>query len=70
MPSSAAKEWSGTFKELERKRSKLRRLIRHHLQEHHGRLGNEFFYSLVVYKETRRKVCGIEEKLPGIQEKV
>lgn len=35
MSSNAAKEWSGTFKELEEKRSKLRRLIRHHLREHH-----------------------------------
>lgn len=32
--SNAAKEWSGTFKELEQKRDKLRRLIRHHLSEH------------------------------------
>tara|TARA_R110002074_G_scaffold124389_1_gene260816 strand:+ start:1907 stop:2956 length:1050 start_codon:yes stop_codon:yes gene_type:complete len=37
MPSNAAKEWSGTFKELEEKRKKLRRLIRHHLKEHHER---------------------------------
>ena len=34
MSSNAAKEWSGTFKELEAKRDKLRRLIQHHLQEH------------------------------------
>lgn len=34
MSSNAAKEWSGTFKELKAKRDKLRRLIRHHLQEH------------------------------------
>ncbi|PVY69215.1 IS4 family transposase [Tamilnaduibacter salinus] len=37
MPSNAAKEWSGTFRELGEKRGKLRRLIRHHLQEHHER---------------------------------
>ena len=37
MPSNAAKEWSGTFKELEEKRKKLRRLIRHHLKEHRER---------------------------------
>ena len=35
MPSNAAKEWSGTFKELGEKRDKLRRLIRHHLKEHY-----------------------------------
>ena len=34
MPSNAAKEWSGTFKELEEKRNKLRRRIRHQLKEH------------------------------------
>jgi transposase len=37
MPSNAAKEWSGTSKELVEKRKKLRRLIRHHLKEHHER---------------------------------
>ena len=37
MPSNAAKEWSGTFKELGEKREKLRRLIRHHLKEHYER---------------------------------
>ncbi|MDP2610009.1 MULTISPECIES: transposase [unclassified Oceanobacter] len=34
MRSNAAKEWSGTFKELEQKRQKLKHLIRHHLSEH------------------------------------
>jgi len=34
MPSNAAKEWSGTFKELEQKRAKLKRQIRYHLKEH------------------------------------
>ncbi|QCF24834.1 transposase [Hydrocarboniclastica marina] len=37
MSSNAAKEWSGTFKELGEKREKLRRLIRHHLIEHNRR---------------------------------
>ncbi|MEX0603264.1 MAG: transposase [Marinobacter sp.] len=37
MSSNAAKEWSGTFKELGEKRDKLRRLIRHHLKEHYER---------------------------------
>lgn len=37
MPSNAAKEWSGTFKDLGDKREKLRRLIRHHLEEHYAR---------------------------------
>lgn len=37
MSSNAAKEWSGTFKELGEKRDKLRRLIRHHLEEHFQR---------------------------------
>lgn len=32
--SNAAKEWSGTFSELERKREKLKRLIQHHVAEH------------------------------------
>jgi len=34
MPSNAAKEWSGTFKELEEKRAKLKRQIHHHINEH------------------------------------
>lgn len=34
LPSNAAKQWSGTFKELEAKRKKLKTLIRHHLQKH------------------------------------
>jgi transposase len=34
MPSNAAKEWSGTFKELEQKRDKIQRHIQHHLSEH------------------------------------
>ena len=34
MPSNAAKEWSGTFKELEQKRDKLHRQIQYHIKEH------------------------------------
>jgi transposase len=34
MPSNASKEWSGTFKELQQKRAKLKKLIRHHMREH------------------------------------
>ena len=34
MPANAAKEWSGTFKELEAKRAKIRRQLQHHLTEH------------------------------------
>ncbi|WP_027847520.1 transposase, partial [Marinospirillum minutulum] len=34
MRSNAAKAWSGTFKELEQKRQKLKRLISYHLTEH------------------------------------
>jgi transposase len=34
LPSNAAKQWSGTFKELTAKRKKLRRQIRQHLQRH------------------------------------
>ena len=37
MRSNASKEWSGTFKELEQKRQKLKRLVRHHLNEHQNR---------------------------------
>ena len=37
MRSNASKEWSGTFKELEQKRQKLKRLIHHHLSEHQER---------------------------------
>lgn len=34
MPSDAAKEWSGTLKELTEKRDKIKRQIRHHISEH------------------------------------
>ena len=34
LPSNAAKEWSGTFKELEQKRDKLRRRIQYYLNAH------------------------------------
>ena len=34
MPSNAAKEVSGTFKELEQKRLKIKKLITHHINEH------------------------------------
>jgi len=34
MSSDASKEWSGTFKELEHKRTKLKKLIHHHVTEH------------------------------------
>ncbi len=34
MRSNAAKEWSGTFKELEQKRDKIKRQIRHHIKQH------------------------------------
>lgn len=34
MSSNASKEWSGTFKELEQKRAKIKRQIHHHINEH------------------------------------
>lgn len=34
MPSDASKEHSGTIKELEQKREKIQRLIKHHMSEH------------------------------------
>lgn len=34
IPSNAAKEWSGTFKELQHKRKKIKKLIKYHLQQH------------------------------------
>ena len=33
MPSNASKEWSGTFKELEAKRDKIKQLINYHINE-------------------------------------
>jgi len=41
MPSNASKEWSGTFKELEAKRAKIKRRIRHQLKEHQRRDQND-----------------------------
>lgn len=34
LPSNAAKQWSGTFKELTDKRKKIQKLIRHHVNKH------------------------------------
>jgi len=34
LPSNAAKQWSGTFKELAEKRDKLKKLIAYHMAEH------------------------------------
>lgn len=41
MSSNAAKEWSGTFKELESKRAKLKRQMRYHLKTHQQQDKNE-----------------------------
>jgi len=39
--SNASKEWSGTFKELEEKRTKIKRQIKYHLNEHQSLDKNE-----------------------------
>lgn len=41
MPSNASKEWSGTIKELEEKRAKIKKLIKHHMDEHKKLDANE-----------------------------
>jgi hypothetical protein len=41
MSSNAAKEWSGTFKELEEKRDKIKRLINHHISEYQKNYSND-----------------------------
>jgi len=41
MSSNAAKEWSGSFKELKAKRKKLKRQIRHLMKEHKTQDGSE-----------------------------
>ena len=41
MSSDASKEWSGTIKELEQKRDKIKRLIKHHMTEHKKLDANE-----------------------------
>lgn len=41
MSSNASKEWSGTIKELEQKRDKIKRLIHHHVTEHKKLDNNE-----------------------------
>jgi transposase len=49
MSSNAAKEWSGTVNELERKATKILRQIQHHVQEHQRIDGND------THDEARRK---------------
>lgn len=34
LPSNAAKEWSGTLADLDKKRTKIKKLVQHHLTEH------------------------------------
>nr|WP_202803570.1 IS1182 family transposase [Gayadomonas joobiniege] len=41
MSSNAAKEWSGTFKELEQKLDKIKRQLRHYLNKHQAEDNNE-----------------------------
>jgi transposase len=41
LPSNAAKEWSGTFKELAQKRDKLQRRIQYYLNEHQQHDSND-----------------------------
>lgn len=41
MSSNASKEWSGTFKELEQKRKKIKRQIRHQMDQHQSLDKNE-----------------------------
>lgn len=67
--SNAAKEWSGTFAELDRKRKKLRHLIKHHLATHQKldqtqRDGAERAQRLVKNVETLdRAFCKIDRFL-------
>jgi len=44
MPSDAAKEWSGTFKELEQKRDEIKRQIHYHVTEQKKQDKNESSY--------------------------
>ena len=41
MSSNAAKEWSGTFKELEQKRDKIKRQLRYHIKAHKEQDNND-----------------------------
>lgn len=41
MSSNSAKEWSGTLKELDEKRAKIKRLISNHIREHKQIDGND-----------------------------
>ncbi len=54
MPSDAAKEWSGTFKELEQKRDRIKRQIHYHVTEQKKKDKNE---SLQDERQHRREQC-------------
>ncbi|WP_119396541.1 IS1182 family transposase [Salinibius halmophilus] len=66
MRSNAAKEWSGTHKELEQKRQKLQRLIHHHVIEHTklDELEED------VAQEKRKKIESAVTKLDKAEKKV
>lgn len=68
MSSNAAKEWSGTFKELDQKRTKLKRLIRHHLTEHHARDEAETETEAELDRDIRRAktVLSLDESLKKV----
>ncbi len=55
MSSDAAKEWSGTFNELKKKRDKIKRQIRYHLNEHQKLDKNES-HDEERYKRTQQSI--------------
>lgn len=65
MPSNASKEWSGTFKELEHKRSKLQRQIQHCIKEHQKLDNNE-----IREDERRQRIQKMIETLNHAHAKV
>jgi transposase len=60
MSTNAAKEWSGTFKELQEKRDKLKRQIRHQMDEHEKLDKNES-----ADEVRKQELSGSEQELSG-----
>lgn len=66
MRSDAAKTWSGTFKELDQKRKKLKRQIKHHIKEHKAHDAENSEASTRRQKRTEQTINTLEKNFEKI----
>jgi len=69
LPSDAAKEWSGTFKELTEKRNKIKRQISEHMERHSAYdLAEENEHNEVAIKRTEQAINTLEKAFDKIDD--